>query len=417
MDRRGITALAAAFAPINPGSSTLWVFAAAGLCAVGPPAAVMRWVGVLLGVLAVEAWLAPLSVWYWAPAAVFAVVIAGVKIHYSELHRADASLRLAHEEVARLAKVAERERIGRDLHDLLGHSLTLIALKSELAGKLVGRDPGAAGREIGEVERISREALAEVRSAVAGYRSADLAAELAGARLALIAAGVEPRLAAAPVDLPRERASALALALREAVTNVVRHARASTCTVRLAAAEARVVLEVEDDGCGGVLREGSGLAGMRERIAALGGAVERRSGAGGMGVVGGAGSGTLLRVTVPALPSPPGRPASPALVSSTGSIAASNRPHRLRRPRRPARRGRPEIASPSRGRLRYLRDHAFVGYIEDLIFTPELDYLNVVGSNVVARLRSTNLLAQVHATLAGSGLCILPAFMASAFRA
>jgi len=292
----GIALLAVVFAPTNLWSNAFWIFAAAFLGVAGRPAFAARGLAVLLVALGVESWVLHLPVWYWVPAVVFTLLIGGIKIHYAEVRRADCSLRLAHDEVGRLAKLAERERIGRDLHDLLGHTLTLVALKAELAGKLVARDPAAAGREIAEVERISREALAEVRTAVAGYRSADLAAELVRARLMLVTAGVEPAISASPLDLPPlppEIGSALALALREAVTNVVRHARAGRCGVRLAAAGGAVVLEVEDDGRGGELREGAGLAGMRERIAALGGTVERRSA-----------GGTRLVVTLPAPPAP-----------------------------------------------------------------------------------------------------------------
>jgi two-component system, NarL family, sensor histidine kinase DesK len=293
----GISLLAAAFAPWNLWSSTFWVFAAAFLSVAGRPAFAARCLAVLCLAIGVESWLLHLPAWYWVPALVFTLLIGGVKIHYAELRRADARLRLAHEEVERLAGVAERERIGRDLHDLLGHTLTLVALKAELAGKLAPRDAAAAGREIAEVAEIARQALGEVRSAVAGYRSADLAAELARARLLLLTAGVEPDLPATVglPELPAETANALALALREAVTNVVRHAGATRCAVRLAAAGGKVTLEVEDDGRGGG-KEGAGLAGMRERIAALGGAVLRR-----------AEEGTRLAVSLP-LPPPQRRP-------------------------------------------------------------------------------------------------------------
>jgi two-component system sensor histidine kinase DesK len=140
----GIALLAAVFAPWNLWSSTFWVFAAAFLGVAGRPAFAARCLAVLLVAIGVESWLLHLPTWYWVPALVFTALIGGIKIHYSEVRRADASLRLAHEEVERLAKVAERERIGRDLHDLLGHTLTLITLKAELAGKLVSRDPAAA---------------------------------------------------------------------------------------------------------------------------------------------------------------------------------------------------------------------------------------------------------------------------------
>jgi two-component system sensor histidine kinase DesK len=147
----------------------------------------------------------------------------------------------------------------------------VIALKSELASKLADRDPVRSIQEIREVERISREALSEVRAAVEGYKNRGFSGELREAQQVLASAGV--RLDAAVVDvslLPLQEA-ALALALRETITNVVRHARASVCRVALSLDRREVVLTVEDDGAGGPLREGNGLLGMRERVTAAGG--------------------------------------------------------------------------------------------------------------------------------------------------
>jgi two-component system sensor histidine kinase DesK len=166
--------------------------------------------------------------------------------------------------------------------------LSLITLKSELAGKLIGQDPERAGREIREVERISREALREVRTAVAGYRSAGVPEELERARLALESANVKLEYFAAPLDLQPEQETVLALALREAVTNVIRHAAAHTCRIALEQTEREIRLEVRDDGRGGSAPEGIGLASMRERVEALGGRLERR-----------AGTGTSLLISLP----------------------------------------------------------------------------------------------------------------------
>ena len=212
-------------------------------------------------------------------------------MHYADVSRRDETLRRSQEEVERLAQVAERERIGRDLHDLLGHTLSLITLKSELAGKLLARDGeggdsrGAAAREVADIETISRRALSEVRQAVQGYRSGGLAAEIDHAAAALASTGLECRrsvadaaLAAATAEPLRERA--LCFVLREAVTNVLRHAAASRCEIALAVAGGELRLEVRDDGRGGTAPEGFGLAGMRERLASLGGRLER-SGDGG----------------------------------------------------------------------------------------------------------------------------------------
>lgn len=182
-----------------------------------------------------------------------------------------AELKLSHDEVRRLGALAERERIGRDLHDLLGHTLSLIAIKAELARKLLARDPEAARQEIGEVERVAREALAQVRSAVTGIRAAGLAAELAAARLLLGAAGTELHHELALADLPAAIEHELALVVREAATNIQRHAQATQAEVGLTLAGGQVVLAIEDDGRGGRIVEGNGLAGMRERLATLGG--------------------------------------------------------------------------------------------------------------------------------------------------
>jgi two-component system sensor histidine kinase DesK len=276
----GILLLGILFSPSNPGASVFFTYAAAFVAFSGPPRFAWRLLGLLLAILALEAWFLSLPPWTWLPGAVFPLLIGGINIHGSEVRKANARLRMAQEEVERLAQTAERERIARDLHDLLGHTLSLITLKSELAGKLIQRDPERAGREIGEVERISREALREVRAAIAGYRSEGLQAELARARLALESAGVKLEYFTQPVELEPARETALALALREAVTNVVRHSGAHTCRIALEARDGEVRLEVRDDGRGGLAQEGTGLSAMRERVEGLGGRVERREDSG-----------------------------------------------------------------------------------------------------------------------------------------
>ncbi|MFT3754623.1 MAG: sensor histidine kinase [Pseudoxanthomonas sp.] len=190
--------------------------------------------------------------------------------------RRDAALRLSHEEVRRLAATAERERIGRDLHDLLGHTLSLITLKLELARKLSERDPAASLREMAEAERVAREALVEVRSAVTGIRAADLAAELASAKLLLASSQVQVDHEAPP-PLPAGVERTLALVLREAATNIARHAHASQARVAFTRSADAVELRIEDNGRGGIAGDGNGLSGMRERIAALGGTLSIES--------------------------------------------------------------------------------------------------------------------------------------------
>ncbi|MBZ0113472.1 MAG: sensor histidine kinase [Thermoanaerobaculia bacterium] len=276
-----ITVLGVLMAPINSGGSVYFVYATAFLGRSGPTGRAIRWLVGIVAVLGIETLVLDLHPTTWVPGVIFGVLIGAINIHYGEIGRKNATLRLAHDEVERLAKIAERERIARDLHDLLGHTLSVVVLKSELASKLADQDPVRAAQEIREVEAICRQALTEVRQAVKGYRTeaSGIQQELANASRALELARVafeceQDDLTLAAELLPRQE-SAMALALREAVTNVVRHAGASRCWVRLFKDEASYNLEVSDDGCGGLAPEGSGLAGMRERVESLGGRVER----------------------------------------------------------------------------------------------------------------------------------------------
>ncbi|WP_329337410.1 sensor histidine kinase [Streptomyces sp. NBC_01352] len=198
-----------------------------------------------------------------------------------ELIRTTVELREVRATVAQLAANEERLRLARDLHDLLGHSLSLITLKSELAGRMLPAHPDKAARQVADIEQVSRQALVDVREAVTGYRRPRLPAELAGARVALTAAGVTAHLPDDPdlAGLPEESESALAWALREAVTNVVRHSGARRCTVDLVRRQTLdgpvLELSVEDDGTGGSgTVPGNGLTGLTERLAKAGGSLE-----------------------------------------------------------------------------------------------------------------------------------------------
>ncbi len=199
----------------------------------------------------------------------------------SQLVRTTIALREARATVALLAANEERLRLARDLHDLLGHSLSLITLKSELAGRMLPEHPEKAARQVADIEQVSRQAMVDVREAVTGYRRPRLAAELAGVQVALAAAGVTTHVPAEP-DLdgvPEESESALAWALREAVTNVVRHSGAGRCTVDVVRRQTLdgpvVELSVEDNGSGGPgTGPGNGLTGLTERLEKAGGTLE-----------------------------------------------------------------------------------------------------------------------------------------------
>ena len=199
------------------------------------------------------------------------LLVGGTAVAGRLLIEANQQLSLAREQIARLAVGEERLRFARDLHDLIGHSLSVIALKSELAGRLIKTTPGLAAREVEDIEKVSRDALREVREAVAGYRQPTLAAELAGAHEALTAAGIEYHVDQDHAPLPPAVEAVLAWTVREGVTNVMRHSQAKRCAIRITNQDGSATVEVVDDGRGGTLQPGSGLRGLRERVLERGG--------------------------------------------------------------------------------------------------------------------------------------------------
>jgi len=267
--------LAIAWAPWNTGSSVFVVFALAALVHDDDQRAAWRRIAILVAVMGLASWLLRLNVWFWAPAIGFALFVAAFIAESRKRSRLSRRLGLAEDEVSRLARIAERERIARDLHDVLGHTLSLIVLKSELASKLIETDPVRTAVEIRDVERISREALTEVRAAVAGYRSAGLESELVHAGEALRSAGIQLDANVEAVAISPSQESVLAMAIREAVTNIVRHAGAHSCRLTLRHRQSSCELEISDDGKGGAAPDGFGILGMRERVEALGGTLER----------------------------------------------------------------------------------------------------------------------------------------------
>lgn len=230
-------------------------------------------------------------------------IVGSSNIFIGQKKRANRRLSMAHEEIEHLAALAERERIARDMHDVLGHTLSVIVLKSELARRLLEQQPQTSclqtvTAEIADVEDTARKALAEVRNAIVGYRSQGLAAELDLARRTLRSAGVtldlDTSLEPSSLHLAATEETVLSLAVREAVTNIVRHARATTCLMRLSLTrDGFHALLVEDDGHSEISREGNGLRGMRERVQGLGGRFHVGSGGASL-------PGTALLIELPA---------------------------------------------------------------------------------------------------------------------
>jgi two-component system sensor histidine kinase DesK len=269
------------WAPHNQGAGTFFIFAA-GMCGrLAPGRNAPRMLALVLALATATGYLLAEN----GPSFLLAPWAIGLSVGVASimeggLRASRKQLLRKQEEVEHIARIAERERISRDLHDLLGHSLSLIALKAELAGKLAGRDLEACKREIADIEASARRALAEVRTAVTGYRDSGLSGAVASARASLAAAGVALREDVQQFALAPALEHVLALALREAVTNVVRHAGATRCTISLVQEEGGAVLRVLDDGdrlrAGDEVRVGNGLSGMRERAAGAGGALSIR---------------------------------------------------------------------------------------------------------------------------------------------
>jgi len=263
----GMTLLGLVFAPFNPASTVLFAYA----CAFVPwsVAGDARWAAsicaCIIAALWIEVLLLELSIRFWLFTACWDVV---AMVSYLWVVKMMLSKDL-------LAKMAERERIARDLHDVLGHTLSLITLKAELAGQLLAESPDVhrARKEIADVENISRSALAEVRQTIRDYKSETLRAQMVRVASMLRTAGIALSCEHSAEEFDPKREAVLGLALREAVTNIVRHAHARSCRIRVQQVNQAYVLEVMDDGVGGPYREGQGLRGMRERIEALGGSL------------------------------------------------------------------------------------------------------------------------------------------------
>ncbi|MFD3918069.1 sensor histidine kinase [Streptomyces sp. NPDC058595] len=237
-------------------------------------------------------------------------------------------LRATRQELARSAVEEERLRFSRDLHDLLGHTLSVIVVKSEAARRLAPRDMDAALAQITDIESVGRQALTEIREAVTGYRDASLTTELDRARSALTAAGIEPVVRQSGPPLGPRTEALLGWVVREAVTNAVRHSGATRCEITVDGAPERVRLVITDDGRGvrsgpadGVGADtgtapgyrGTGLTGLTERLAVAGGSLEA-------GPAGPAGRGFRVTAVLPVDPTADTRPAE------TASPTESERP-------------------------------------------------------------------------------------------
>ncbi len=264
--------------PINSSAGVYFIYAAAGCGFIRNIRVALAIIIGLAVVLVLQSWLLGYPIFAIIMPAAILLIVACANLFQAEIMRKNRTLRRSQAEVSHLATVAERERISRDLHDLLGHSLSLITLKAELAGKLLARDDSDRARqEVADLERISRAALSEVREAVTGYRQAGLEDELRHAAEALQSADIKLELQTELQTLPAAYDNTLAMCVREAVTNVIRHADAGLCRIELSQHDNQIRLTISDDGKpnqhqrSGDIVMGSGLQGMRDRLAGLDG--------------------------------------------------------------------------------------------------------------------------------------------------
>jgi two-component system sensor histidine kinase DesK len=269
----GLVLLLALLALPGAGEDGLSTFVYVAVVAVGllPPRIAIACAGGVAALASVLAY--SVGSWDADPGGlVFSIVLAtAASSAFMRLLRRNAELAVARGNLAAVAVEQERARFARDLHDLLGHSLTVITVKAELAGRLLALDPARAAVEVADIERLARESLADVRSTVSGYRGVTLTSEISSARVALDAAGVIAELPGAVDDVPGERRELFGWVLREGVTNVLRHADAGRVRVSVSAR----AVEIVDDGAGspaGV--DGTGLAGLRERLNQVGGRLD-----------------------------------------------------------------------------------------------------------------------------------------------
>lgn len=289
-----LTVLGGATVWFNTAATVFMVYAAAFVAGAASRRTAHRWFIGLTVLLVLLAAASPIPMPFRLAAFAAPVVLVWLIGNWSMTDvdnlREAARLRVDNVRIERLATLGERERIARDLHDLLGHTLTGIVVRAQLIRKIAPSDPARAANEASDVEQLARDALTEVRAAVSGWRHYALDTEIDFARDVLTAAGVELLVHTdTKISMSPAVEAALALAVREAVTNVVRHAGARGCRIEIITTADDVCLTVADDGRGTGAPDGAGLSGMRERITALGGHVDRRMD-----------GGTTLTIRVPA---------------------------------------------------------------------------------------------------------------------
>ena len=253
----------------SAGASVFFVFAGAFAFKAGSPKYALITLFAIVAYIGLFSYWRQLNLLFAFPAMFFTILIGGINIYQREMERKNRLLKLSQEELSKVAATAERERIARDLHDLIGHTLSMITMKTQLANKLIDRDIEAAKRELSDLEQISRQTLSDVRDAVTGFKSRDWAGEVANAKAVLQSSDIHFELdedMTMPSGLANE---VLAMALRELVTNVIRHSTASRCFLALRNNRDVLAFEFRDNGDSQTVKMGNGLNGLKERVEQL----------------------------------------------------------------------------------------------------------------------------------------------------
>lgn len=269
-----ITLLGLVVATFNPGSSVYIIFACAFAPALQSVKKGIITVISILSVVLVFSWLYGLPYFFYFPATVFSLLVSFVNIYQAELTKKNKLIKQSQDEIQQLARAAERERIARDLHDVMGHTFSMITVKAQLARKLLDSNSEQAKQELNELEAASRKALSEIRGVVSNYRKRDLREEVTLAKKLLDAAEIDAEVEVTEADLPDQINEALAYIIREGVNNIVKHSDCRSCAIQLRQDKSDIQLEIKDDGRVENYRDGNGLNGIKERVEQINGALQ-----------------------------------------------------------------------------------------------------------------------------------------------
>ncbi len=253
-------------APVNPGANVFFSYPAWYLARAFPPKQAFVALAGVAGLAIFVTWIFGLGLDFFLPAILLVFALGSMSIGIRRLEETQSALGKSRDEAAHLARIAERERIARDLHDTIGHSLSVIALKSDLAAQLADTSAPDAAQEMREINTVARQSLSEIRATLSGFWELSLESELRALESSIREAGITSKTSIAKLNLPAPVETALAMCFREAVTNVIRHSEASNCVLSLEQNRDSIVGVVADNGIGARTEPGTGLTGMRQRV-------------------------------------------------------------------------------------------------------------------------------------------------------